>query len=77
MRSCVRRACVRRACVRTHAGKRNINAFQLAMLTYFFTCGGPFGIEPSVGAAGPVITLIALFFVPILWSLPQGILINL
>lgn len=56
------------------AGKRNINAFQLAMLTYFFTCGGPFGIEPSVGAAGPVITLVALFLVPVLWSLPQALM---
>ena len=24
---------------------RTINAFQLMMLTYFATCGGPFGIE--------------------------------
>ena len=26
-------------------GKRTINAFNLMMIVYFMTCGGPFGIE--------------------------------
>jgi len=26
-------------------GKRTINAFNLMMMVYFMTCGGPFGIE--------------------------------
>jgi len=55
-------------------GKRGVNAFQLTMMIYFFTCGGPFGIEASVGAAGPFLTLIAFAVIPLLWSLPQALL---
>jgi hypothetical protein len=33
-------------------GKRSISALRLAMITYFFTSGGPTGCEPAVGAAG-------------------------
>mgnify|MGYP007061229766 FL=1 len=40
------------------AGRRSISAFRLAMMAYFFTCGGPFGIEPAVLAAGPLYTLV-------------------
>ena len=32
--------------------KRTITAFQLIIITFFLTSGGPFGIEPTVGAAG-------------------------
>eukprot|EP01119_Soliformovum_irregulare_P010477 TRINITY_DN2583_c0_g1_i1.p1 TRINITY_DN2583_c0_g1~~TRINITY_DN2583_c0_g1_i1.p1 ORF type:complete len:477 (+),score=95.86 TRINITY_DN2583_c0_g1_i1:67-1497(+) len=54
--------------------KRGVNALGLTMMIYFFTSGGPFGIEPSVGAAGPLLSLIAVIVVPLLWSLPQAIL---
>lgn len=40
------------------AARRSISAFRLAMMGYFFTCGGPFGIEPAVSAAGPLYTLV-------------------
>lgn len=43
------------------AGRRSISAFRLAMMAYFFTCGGPFGIEPAVLAAGPLYTLVSIF----------------
>jgi len=54
--------------------KRGVNALGLTMMIYFFTSGGPFGIEPSVGAAGPLLSLIAVIIVPLIWSLPQAIL---
>jgi len=71
------------------AGRRSISAFRLAMMAYFFTCGGPFGIEPAVLAAGPLYTLvnipivrkifnifakISFIVVPWLWSVPQALL---
>eukprot|EP01087_Luapelamoeba_hula_P021477 TRINITY_DN7520_c0_g1_i1.p1 TRINITY_DN7520_c0_g1~~TRINITY_DN7520_c0_g1_i1.p1 ORF type:complete len:588 (+),score=89.19 TRINITY_DN7520_c0_g1_i1:38-1801(+) len=56
------------------AGRRNINTFQLAIITYFFTCGGPFGVEPSVNAAGPLYTLIGFVVAPLLWSVPQSLM---
>lgn len=43
-------------------------------ITYFNTCGGPFGVEPAVEAAGPLWTLIALIVLPLFWSLPQAIM---
>ena len=58
----------------TASGKRSISAFRLAMITYFFTCGGPFGIESAVGAAGPLYSLIAVFAIPIFWALPQALM---
>jgi len=54
--------------------KRGVNALQLTMMIYFFTSGGPFGIEPAVGASGPLLTLISLIVVPLLWSLPQALM---
>lgn len=58
----------------TASGKRSISAFRLAMITYFFTCGGPFGIESAVGAAGPLYSLIAVFVIPLFWALPQALM---
>jgi len=55
-------------------GKRGVNALQLTMIVYFFTSGGPFGIEPVVGAGGPLLTLVALVVIPLLWSFPQALM---
>ena len=54
--------------------KRTLTAWKMVFIGYFLTCGGPFGIEPSVKAVGPLVTLIGLMFWPIIWSLPQAIL---
>src|SRR5262245_26964569 len=32
--------------------KRGLSALRLALIGYFLTCGGPYGTESSVGAAG-------------------------
>jgi len=56
------------------AAKRGVNALQLTMMIYFFTSGGPFGIEPAVGNGGPLLTLIALVIIPVFWSLPQALM---
>eukprot|EP01138_Halocafeteria_seosinensis_P005150 gb/GECG01005265.1/.p1 GENE.gb/GECG01005265.1/~~gb/GECG01005265.1/.p1 ORF type:complete len:616 (+),score=49.19 gb/GECG01005265.1/:1-1848(+) len=53
---------------------RTIGVVSLAFLAYVSVCGGPFGIEPAVGAAGPLITLIALIVAGIFWALPQSLL---
>jgi len=55
-------------------GKRGVNALQLTMMIYFFTSGGPFGIESAVGASGPLLTLISLIVIPTFWSLPQALM---
>jgi len=58
----------------TAPGKRGVNALQLTMMIYFFTSGGPFGIESAVGTAGPLLTLISLIVIPLFWSLPQALM---
>eukprot|EP01087_Luapelamoeba_hula_P009332 TRINITY_DN2405_c0_g1_i1.p1 TRINITY_DN2405_c0_g1~~TRINITY_DN2405_c0_g1_i1.p1 ORF type:complete len:396 (+),score=39.51 TRINITY_DN2405_c0_g1_i1:180-1367(+) len=54
--------------------RRSLSALRLAMLAYFFTCGGPFGIETSVGAAGALTTFIAFVAIPWVWSVPQALM---
>ncbi|KAL6078954.1 Amino acid permease [Balamuthia mandrillaris] len=54
--------------------KRSLSAFRLALIGYFLTCGGPFGVESTVGAMGPLAALIALIVFPFLWSLPQALM---
>lgn len=54
--------------------KRGVNGLQLMMMTYFSTCGGPFGIESAIEAAGPLYTLIGLVVIPLIWALPQALM---
>jgi hypothetical protein len=42
------------------APAKKINAVGLVGLTFFAVCGGDYGIEDAVGAAGPAYTLRAL-----------------
>jgi amino acid transporter len=55
-------------------GKRGVNALQLTMMIYFFTSGGPFGIESAIGAGGILLSLIGIILIPLLWSLPQALM---
>ncbi len=45
--------------VDSEAGRR-VGLFELTLLVYMLSCGGPFGIEPAVGAAGALLTFVAL-----------------
>ena len=47
---------------------------QLVGLTFFAVCGGDYGIEDSVGAAGPRLTLLGLLLLPWVWSLPIALM---
>ena len=42
---------------------KTIGVASLALITFFITCGGPFGIEAAVGAAGPVYVVVGLLLV--------------
>jgi len=54
--------------------QRGVNTFQLMMMIYFNTSGGPFGIESAVGGGGPLLTLISFIVVPLIWSVPQSLM---
>ena len=53
---------------------RTLRWYHLLLLCFFWTCGGPFGIEPAVGAGGPVLTLLGLLAVALFWGVPQAML---
>ncbi len=47
--------------------KKPVNLSILVALTFFCVSGGPYGIEDAVASAGPLLTLLGLFFLPFLW----------
>ena len=53
---------------------RTIGAIGLAFIAFVSVCGGPFGIEDAVGAAGPLVTLISLLVLGVFWALPQALM---
>jgi amino acid transporter len=50
---------------------RVLKWYHLVMLLYFWTCGGPFGFEPTVQAAGPLAALLGLPAIALFWATPQ------
>ncbi len=54
--------------------RKALTATHLVGLTFFAVCGGDYGIEDAVGAAGPAWTLLGLLVVPWLWSLPIALM---
>ena len=48
--------------------------YHLVGVTFFAVCGGDYGLEDTVGAAGPAITLIGLLLLPWFWSLPIALM---
>ena len=50
--------------------QRRLTLLALTCLIYFTTSGGPFGLEPLVGAVGPGLAVILLIATPFLWSIP-------
>jgi amino acid transporter len=54
--------------------RRTLNFTNLIALTFFCVSGGAYGFEDAVGAAGPMIALLALLIVPWLWSFPTALM---
>jgi amino acid transporter len=56
--------------------KRALTLFPLVGLIYFTVSGGSFGIEPLVGYAGPGLALLLIVLTPILFSLPNMLIVR-
>ncbi len=52
---------------KTITAKKHVNLFSLVALTFFCVSGGPYGIEDAVSSAGPLVTLLGLFLLPLVW----------
>ena len=55
---------------------RKLSLLQLAAATYLMVSGGPYGIEELVQDCGYRGALAILFLIPLLWSLPVGLLVG-
>ena len=53
---------------------RVMNWWKLAALSYVTVCGGPFGMETAVNAAGALPTLIMIGVLAVFWALPQALM---
>jgi amino acid transporter len=56
--------------------KREVTLLPLFGLIYFTVCGGSFGVEPQVGWSGPGLTLVLLFITPVLYSIPNMLMVR-
>ncbi len=64
--------------IRKEAGKlkRELTLLPLFGLIYFTVCGGSFGVEPMVGWSGPGLTLLLLVITPIIYSIPNMLMVR-
>src|SRR5437588_3066795 len=60
----------------TPAKRGKVTLMQLAAATYLMVSGGPYGIEEIVQNGGYKIGLAILFVVPLIWSLPVGLMVG-
>ncbi|CAL9083609.1 unnamed protein product [Musa acuminata var. zebrina] len=46
----------------------------LVFLIFYEVSGGPFGIEDSVQAAGPLLAILGFLVFPVIWSIPEALI---
>ena len=59
---------------RRKRSRRSLGVLAGVLLLYFNVSGGPIGAEPIIGAAGPLVGLIALCIFPFAWSIQLSLL---
>ncbi|KAL6979983.1 hypothetical protein U1Q18_021634 [Sarracenia purpurea var. burkii] len=53
---------------------RKISVLPLVFLIFYEVSGGPFGVEDSVQAAGPLLALLGFLLFPLIWSVPEALI---
>lgn len=53
---------------------RKVSLIPLVFLIFYEVSGGPFGVEDSVGAAGPLLALVGFLVFPFIWSVPEALI---
>ncbi|KAA8539092.1 hypothetical protein F0562_025783 [Nyssa sinensis] len=51
-----------------------VSALPLVFLIFYEVSGGPFGVEDSVQAAGPLLALLGFLVFPFIWSIPEALI---
>src|SRR5947208_4711233 len=55
---------------------RKLTLIPLVAATYFMVSGGPYGLEELVQDSGYKLALVILFVIPLIWSLPTGLMVG-
>lgn len=55
---------------------RKVTLVQLVAATYFMVAGGPYGLERLIHDAGYRMAGVVLLLVPLVWSLPTGLMVS-
>lgn len=53
---------------------RKVSVLPLIFIIFYEVSGGPFGVEDSVGAAGPLFALVGFLVFPFIWSVPEALI---
>src|SRR5213595_2878483 len=55
---------------------RGVGTLSLVFILFFCTSGGPYTTETLIAAVGPGLGLLILFLVPLIWSLPEVLIVG-
>ena len=58
----------------TTSTAKKLTLVPLIFLIYFEVAGGPFGEEPAVQAAGPLLAILGFLIFPFIWSVPEALI---
>ncbi|EYU29097.1 hypothetical protein ABFS82_05G116400 [Erythranthe guttata] len=53
---------------------KKISVLPLVFLIFYEVSGGPFGVEDTVRAAGPLLALAGFLIFPLIWSVPEALI---
>ncbi|XP_042506122.1 probable polyamine transporter At1g31830 isoform X3 [Macadamia integrifolia] len=53
---------------------KKVSVLPLVFLIFYEVSGGPFGVEDSVQAAGPLLALLGFLVFPFIWSVPEALI---
>lgn len=53
---------------------QKVSIIPLVFLIFYKVSGGPFGVEDSVRAAGPLLALLGFLLFPFTWSIPEALI---
>ncbi|PHT41933.1 Polyamine transporter PUT1 [Capsicum baccatum] len=51
-----------------------VSLVPVTFLIFYGVSGGPFGVEDTVRAVGPLLTLVGFLIFPIIWSIPESLI---
>ncbi|KAM5582308.1 putative polyamine transporter [Rosa sericea] len=58
----------------TTPNPKKLTLIPLIFLIYFEVAGGPYGEEPAVQAAGPLLAILGFLIFPFIWSVPEALI---